>query len=53
MQQPSLEQLNDIVEPGQAGWWPPSWLTIAVVAAVLAGGASYRSVSPLAKIQST
>lgn len=37
MQQPSLEQLNDIVEPGQAGWWPPSWLTIAVVAVVLAG----------------
>ncbi|MGM0429344.1 MAG: DUF4381 domain-containing protein [Pseudomonadota bacterium] len=37
MQQPSLEQLNDIVEPGQAGWWPPSWLTIAVVATLLAG----------------
>lgn len=37
MQQPSLEQLNDIVEPGQAGWWPPSWLTIALVATLLAG----------------
>ncbi|MAL83233.1 MAG: hypothetical protein CMF11_02610 [Idiomarina sp.] len=37
MQQPSLEQLNDIIEPGQAGWWPPSWLTIAVVATLLAG----------------
>ncbi|MGM0905863.1 MAG: DUF4381 domain-containing protein [Pseudomonadota bacterium] len=37
MQQPSLEQLNDIVEPGQAGWWPPSWLTIAVVVTLLAG----------------
>lgn len=33
MQQPSLDKLNDIVEPGSASWWPPSWpaITIAVV----------------------
>lgn len=31
IQQPSLNQLNDIVEPSQASWWPPSWLTVAIV----------------------
>ncbi|MDV6315530.1 DUF4381 domain-containing protein [Idiomarina sp. HP20-50] len=36
IQQPSIEQLNDIVEPSQASWWPLSWLTIVVGLAVLA-----------------
>lgn len=34
MQQASLEQLNDIVEPGAASWWPPAW-PVATIAAVL------------------
>ncbi|MCP1339802.1 DUF4381 domain-containing protein [Idiomarina sp. M1R2S28] len=37
MQQPSLNNLNDIVEPGAANWWPPSWPTIAIAVALLAG----------------
>ncbi|RUO68944.1 DUF4381 domain-containing protein [Idiomarina ramblicola] len=36
-QQPSLEQLNDIVEPNDASWWPPSWVTLAVAIIVLVG----------------
>lgn len=37
MQQPSLDKLNDIVEPGSASWWPPSWPAIAIAIALLAG----------------
>lgn len=37
MQQPSLDKLNDIVEPGAASWWPPSWPAIAIAVALLAG----------------
>lgn len=36
IQQPSLNQLNDIVEPSQANWWPPSELTLAIGAALVA-----------------
>ena len=36
-QQPSLEQLNDIVEPNAASWWPPSWVALAVAAIALIG----------------
>ncbi|MCK7458186.1 DUF4381 domain-containing protein [Idiomarina aminovorans] len=34
-QQPSLQQLNDIVEPNDASWWPPSWVALVVVAVAL------------------
>ena len=37
MQQPSLDKLNDIVEPGSASWWLPSWPAIAIAVALLAG----------------
>lgn len=36
MQQPSLENLNDIVQPGPASWWPPSWPALAVAIVLLA-----------------
>lgn len=36
-QKPSIEQLNDIVEPGDASWWPPSWFSLAVAAILLVG----------------
>ena len=35
MQQASLQQLNDIVEPGAASWWPPAWPVIAIAAVLL------------------
>lgn len=35
MQQPSLNQLNDIVEPGTASWWPPAWPVIAMAVILL------------------
>lgn len=41
MQQPSLNNLNDIVEPGAASWWPPSWPTIAIAIALLVGTAFF------------
>lgn len=37
IQQPSLEQLNDIVEPNDASWWPPSWVALAVATIILVG----------------
>jgi len=37
MQQPSLDKLNDIVEPGSASWWPPSWPVIAIAIVLLVG----------------
>ncbi|MGM0481121.1 MAG: DUF4381 domain-containing protein [Pseudomonadota bacterium] len=33
MQQASLQQLNDIVEPSAAVWWPPSWPVLLITAA--------------------
>ncbi|RUO44867.1 DUF4381 domain-containing protein [Idiomarina aquatica] len=36
MQQASLEQLNDIVEPGAASFWPPAWPVIVISIILLA-----------------
>lgn len=54
MQQASLEQLNDIVEPTAAGWWPPAWplliivtgLIIALLAVTLLSWRRYRARRP-------
>ncbi|WP_290654733.1 DUF4381 domain-containing protein [Idiomarina sp.] len=35
MQQASLQQLNDIVEPGAASWWPPAWPVVAIGMVIL------------------
>ncbi|MGM0524949.1 MAG: DUF4381 domain-containing protein [Pseudomonadota bacterium] len=35
MQQDSLQQLNDIVEPQNASWWPPAWPLIIIAAITL------------------
>jgi hypothetical protein len=35
MQQASLQQLNDIVEPGAASWWPPAWPVVAIALVML------------------
>ncbi|RUO77180.1 DUF4381 domain-containing protein [Idiomarina seosinensis] len=54
MQQASLQQLNDIVEPQSASWWPPAWplIIIAVVTLIallltaIAVWRHYRSTRP-------